>query len=324
MRRLLTASALFALAILTTAATGQPPPADKKTEKAEKTEKVEKKATDSTDAALAAALANDPDVRVARAKIQLAEAELAKARQAVTLKVLAVRASVEESKVTVAQNEERAAWAERMFKTGMIAPPQVIAEREKLAAAKAALARAEAEWKLLTGSATAAGAGPTSDKATATALAWLGIHAARDDLAAERLASALAAMDLIHARVAVKGPIPDRIRAALDKPVKLAEKGQHVQFQAACEAFKKAGLDVPIRQKQKGDIAMLTSEGEELPIGAWLQFFLDETPGTVMVVREYGILVTDKASAPPDAPTVFEFWKQKAPAAKDAKPETPK
>ena len=42
---------------------------------------------DPTDAALAAALRNDPDVRVAQAKMQLAEAELAKAKQGTVLQL---------------------------------------------------------------------------------------------------------------------------------------------------------------------------------------------------------------------------------------------
>ena len=32
------------------------------------------------------------------------------------------------------------------------------------------------------------------------------------------------------------------------------------------------------------------------------------------MVREYGLLVTNKDLAPPDAVSVFEFWKQRLPA----------
>ena len=46
----------------------------------------------------------------------------------------------------------------------------------------------------------------------------------------------------------MKGPIPDRIRAALDKPVKLGAKGEKMTFDKALEVFRKeAGLDVPVR-----------------------------------------------------------------------------
>ena len=58
-----------------------------------------------------AALANDPDVQVARAKVLLAEAEMAKARQAVVLKVMTLRASIEEHRRNVDAASERLAWS---------------------------------------------------------------------------------------------------------------------------------------------------------------------------------------------------------------------
>jgi hypothetical protein len=348
MRRLLTASALFALALALTAtgreptpvyrertvvesdypfpfraefARAQPPGGDKKA--AAPAEKAEKKAADPTDAAIAAALANDPDVRVAKAKIQLAEAELAKARQVVTLRVLMLKASVEEHKVAVAQNEERVAWAERMFKTtGNVTQAQVIADREKLAAAKAALARAEAELKLLTGSATTSGTADSAyDKTVTSALQHLGMSVASDAATLERLTRYMAVADLLQARAAVKGPIPDRIRAALDKPVKLGAKGEKVTFAQAAATFKKeAGLDVPVREHAK--LNAIVSEGEELPVGAWFQLFADGNLDARFLVREYGLLIAPQIAAPPDAVGVVEFWKQKAPP--PAKPEAPK
>ena len=48
-----------------------------------------------------------------------------------------------------------------------------------------------------------------------------------------------------------RGPAADRIRAALDKRVKLGEKGADVSFDDALQAFKKdAGLDVTVRVMQ--------------------------------------------------------------------------
>jgi hypothetical protein len=153
-------------------------------------------------------------------------------------------------------------------------------------------------------------------------------------------------MDLVHERAAVKGPIPDRIRAALDKPVKLGAKGEKVTFEKALEAFRKeAGLDVPVRGKlprvegtdPKSPIVKLqpieiASEGEELPVGAWFQLFEDNAVAPHVVgggttryrfyVREYGLLISSTDSAPPDAPTLTDFWKQKPPPAKDTKPES--
>ena len=64
MRRLLTASALFALAVCVTGASGQPPAKLDPPPKA-LGERLDKN-PDPTDAAIAAALANDPDVKMRR------------------------------------------------------------------------------------------------------------------------------------------------------------------------------------------------------------------------------------------------------------------
>ena len=106
------------------------------------------------------------------------------------------------------------------------------------------------------------------------------------------------------------GPISDRIRIALDKPVKLGVKDAKVTFEQALDVFKKeAGLDVPVRVDAK--ISAIVSLGEELPVGAWLQLFADGTPNSRFLVREYGLLVTNTSLNPPDAISVFDFWKQK-------------
>jgi hypothetical protein len=83
-------------------------------------------------------------------------------------------------------------------------------------------------------------------------------------------------------------------------------------------------LDVPVRP-MPSTLPEIVSEGEELPVGAWFQLFQDtaaaHNPGFTFYVREYGLLIANKQSAPPDAPTLTEFWKQK-PEAKDTKPDT--
>jgi hypothetical protein len=300
------------------------PPASGSKKAAGEPEQVEKmvKKPDATDAAIAAALANDPDVKMARAKMQLAEAEFAKARQAVTIKVVTLKAKIEQLKVQLGPVEQQLTVMMEAFKRGNGAYAEVLAVREKVEAAKAALALAETEWKLLTGSAPGVGLGTDSghERTVASALLWLGKHqAAGNPDAAALLMQSLMASGAAQERAAVKGPVAERIRAALDKPVKLAEKGQFVNFQAAIDAFKKAGIDIPFRQNNA--LETITSEGEELPVGAWLQLFLDMNPGMVMVVREYGVLITLKENAPPDAVGVMDFWKQK-PQAKEAKAES--
>ncbi|VTR91771.1 unnamed protein product [Gemmata massiliana] len=328
MRRL-TASALFALTLCATTISAQPPNPEPQPKALG--DKADKKPTDPADAGISAALANDADVKMAKAKIQLAEAELAKARQVVTLKVLTLKAKIDQLRSELVAAEERVKATKGMVDKGTLPQAPLLIEREKLATAKTALALAEAEWKLLTGS--------DSDKLTARVVDLVAL----DELLNTRkrnaeLEARIANRAILELQKKLVGAVPDQIRAALDKPVKLGAKGERVPFEKALEVFKKeAGLDVPVRgfptaifdpvtgrqllepTGQPRTIG-ITSQGETLPVGAWFQLLQDENRGA-FYVREYGLLFA--TTAPPDAPTLTEFWKQK-PAAKPEPESEPK
>lgn len=324
MRRIVASSVLFGLALAAVAlaqpgANADKKPADKKA--------VEQKA-DPADAAIAAALAHDPDVRMARAKVQLAEAELAKARQSVTVKVVTLRATIEEQKAAVAIAEESFAVTDRMFRVGQGAMAELIQVRAKLEVAKAGLARAELELKLITGGGPV-GAAAGDPAAVAHGLDWLAnrMHEGKPspaDAVQQRLyAEWLRGAASIDQPVSVRGAVPDRIRAALDKKVKIGEKGQKVPLTKALEVFKAdAGLDVPVRGV--GDLVVaptVTSQGEEMTVRAWLQLYEDYSGGGRFYVREYGLLFTHREQAPPDALTLTQFGEMRPPAKKDEKPK---
>jgi hypothetical protein len=323
------ASALALAALLSIAALSQPPgpsaePAQKKT----KQPADGGKKADSGDASLKAALAHDPDVQVARAKVLLAEAELAKARQAVVLKVMTLRASIEEHRRNVEAASERLAWSNRMVQSGQAPQSSLLDERARVEAAKAALMRAETELKLLTGSGNEMGleASPgTTDPAVEQGLLWLSrqmLHGSTPDASGSSAAQTLAALLAAQGTKTPVGAVPERIRAALDKPVKIGAKGEKVTFDKAMEVFKKeAGLDAPVRGPIPA-VGTITSDGESIPVGAWFQLFEDQgharqQRGT-FYVREYGILFASMDMAPADAPTLTEFWKRKPPT-KEAK-----
>lgn len=300
-RRLLTLSA-FAAALFAVAAVGQPPAGGKGDKKAD---------APAPDTALEAALANDPDVRVARAKVQLAEAEWVKARQAVTAKVLTLRSQVADQTRAAQVTAEMYELASGAYKKGQGSRAELLAAAEKMYAAQAAVSRSETELKLITGGGAAgpavAGCPFAGKPGGASCLACHAPAGTSDEVAAARIDQFRKVMT--HARAAT-GPVPDRIRAALDKPVKLGAKGESVSFPKALDAFKKAGLDVPVRVL--AGVGEVSPDGEELPIGAWLQLYADQTPDCLMLVRDYGLLVTGKTLNPPtDAVSVFDLWKQK-------------
>jgi hypothetical protein len=289
---------------------------------------------DSAEALVRSALANDGDVRMAQAKLQLAEAELLKARQIVVLKVMTLKNTIEDLKGQVALLGRKVETIERLGGKQGVAPTEVINERLPYERAKRALATAELELKLLTGG----------------ALKELGMNEHGDGVRLWDAAMNKAIKSEIDAKIQAKagpdGPIPARIHAALDKPVKLGAKGEKITFSRALEIFKKeAGLDVPVRDnllpeappgnsftpsgggdrneappvkvaRVSGDfsgVLPITSEGEELPVGAWFQVYADANPSVLFVVRDYGLLVTNRRFAAKDVLTVNEFWKQPAP-----------
>lgn len=371
MRRIAAVSALFGVALAALAAAGQKAD-DKQPPTKKPADKVAEKKADPTDAAIAAALAHDPDVRMARAKVQLADAELAKTRQAVTLKVITLRATIEEQKQAVAVAQEVFALTERASKAGQVPILEVNQARAKLESARSALARSELELKHITGGGVAGAAGdphhflgvmnhflggrdvgnctachavpgagaaaPPGDPAVAHGLEWLGMRmrdgqAERAVEAQQLYLQALRAGMALDQSPSVRGAVPDRIRAALDKMVKLGAKGEVVPIEKALDVFKaQAGLDVPVRvsiiNPNLGGSSTLIdlglrvqSEGEELPVGAWFQLYQDTSGGATFYVREYGILLADKKSAPPDALTLTQFWDLKPPAKRDEKPK---
>ena len=292
MLRRLTVSVLFLLGFLAVAGFAQPPAKDPKP--------AEKKAVDPLDALIGAALANDADVKMAQAKLQLAEVEVARARQQVAQKVVALDSAVREQKKLVATSEQMFTIASEVMKKGQGSFSDLLLAREKLELTQAKLAQLETELKSMTGTRLAVGG-------------WHELNKAQDKAKAHDAAAEAFMMRLVldlHAQKAPAGPISDRIRAALDKPVRLGTKDAKVTLEQALEIFKKeAGLDVPVRVDAK--ITPIVSLGEELPVGAWLQLFADGTPETRILVREYGLLVTHKNLNPPDAISVFDFWKQK-------------
>ncbi len=269
---------------------------------------------------IAAALRTDPDVRIARAKLQLAEAEMGKARLQVAQKVVALRAAIQD------QRREVEAAVE-LVKGGAPSGPALGAMQARRETALASLARLEAEWRALT----AVEPPPPANPPTAAPIPPPG-PAGRPD--APPATTARQAVDVLTAareaeRQAVRlwhpgpgqgGGVAERVRAALDKPVTLGPRGKEVKWADAVEVFKRdAGLDVTVRVAGGVSVSPVVTDGGTLPVGAWLQLFEDGDGLIGIYVRDYGLFVTDPKGAPPDAVPVGRLWK--AMPAPGAKPE---
>lgn len=317
MRRRTTASALAAVGLFAGLTAGQPPAPPAKAP------------ADPTDALIQKALANDADVQVARAKLALAEAEVMKARQAAVAKVLLLRDVVNQHRAAVAQQQEVLDLKERMAKAHQLSREELLLAQEKVATTKAALARAETDLRLVVGEGPKAAAPPRSDSSDVTE-EIAGLLASLDPQAVAR------ALDRTRGAAgltALAGPVPARLARALEKKVSLGEKGTKVTLEAALEGFKaRAGFDIPVRPMPT-PMPEIVSDGVELPVIAWLQMFQDlgGQHGTMFTfyVREYGLLVANGQTAPPDAVSLTAFWRAvseeaaRPPAAPTVTPKEP-
>jgi hypothetical protein len=298
MRRRTTASALAAVGLFAGLTTGQPPAPPAKAP------------ADPTDVLIQKALANDPDIQVARAKLALAEAEVMKARQAAVARVLTLRDAVTQHKATVARLMDVLKMKEAMRAAARsVSNEEVLAAQERVAVAQAELARAETELRLMTGEGPKAAAPPRADSSDVTE-EIAGLLASLDPQAVAR------ALDRTRGAAgltALAGPVPARLARALEKKVSLGEKGRRVTLEEALEGFKaRAGFDIPVRP-MPSPMPEIVSDGVELPVIAWLQMFQDlggrQGEGFAFYVREYGLLVANRQTAPPDAVSLTAFWR---------------
>lgn len=250
---------------------------------------------------LAQALKDNPDLRVAAAKLGEAEAELNRVRLQVMQKVVTLYHSMEMARTDV-QTAERT--LERVRRSGAAVPQvEVEAAEAALAAAKAKLAAVGAEVPYLTGKQPHAAAGDT-----ATQLGLLYLHGLRaagatnlDELARKTGAEA--------APRPVQGPLAERLRQALDRPVSLRVTEGSVEDVLRLLREKEPALNIKYVPRA-GAGPKLTFELKDLPLGAALEYLLDSLPDYALVIREYGLLLTVEDRAPPGAVRLLDFWKK--------------
>jgi hypothetical protein len=256
---------------------------------------------------LAEALKNNPDIRVAAAKLAEADAELNRTRLQVTQKVVMLYHAIETQKQVVENAESRDKRAQQLVATGGITPEVKDEIRQSLALAKAKLAELEAQMPALLGKEQRSAAAETLGLTYRYRLAFDNADSYHNELAVP---------EFKHFRFQHKADIPqaEKLRKALQTPVKvnykdmsfdailkdLARKTERLSFR---NLFERGGFE--------GNGRNMSLQFEEaLPVSAILQALEDET-GCSFFVREYGILAIRREAAPPGAMTVEEFLPQK-------------
>jgi hypothetical protein len=264
---------------------------------------------------------DNPDIRVAEAKMREAEAELNRTRLQVTQKVIACHHSVEaeRSAVVLAENDFRRC---EEFVKQRSAPQSAIQEvQEKLSRAKAKLAEVEAERAYLLGN--------HRHNGHALVYTWGLADYAVPEIKLQWGLSQVERDDRFVWQNAFQTPVPasmaEKIRHALDTPTPFETKGPIPLADVLKNLSGKApgiSFQLAISQNQLQSPVVLNLPGQ-LPLGAVLQALEDTTGGLVFVVRDYGILATSTEKIPPGALHIESFWKTKEKKAKAAedKPE---
>jgi hypothetical protein len=297
------ASALAALLLTACLAHGQADPNKPEDPKVNRWEKTPKSKLEEW---LEQALRHNPDIRVAEAKVREAEAELNRTRLSVAQKVAALYAAQEAARKSVESAEIAYQIAQEGYKAGRTTAADLAQARGFLIVAKADLAKAEAELPYLLGKTP----GSDEDK-TQTALALAAFFAAaRDgDRSSADKRAVEAGLRWLKAHQVPETSTTEALRKALDRPVTLDYKKASVR-KILEELFENAGISVHMKVIPEGVVTL--SVKETLPLGAALQLVQDSSSSPVrLVVREYGVLVTDAKELPDGAVFLNDFWKSK-------------
>ncbi len=263
---------------------------------------------------LTEALKNNPDIRVAAAKLAEADAKLNRTRLQVTQKVVMLYHAIETQKIVVENAEKR---DKRAQNAGASIPSGQIDEtHQSLALAKAKLAELQAQLPALLGK---------GQFSTATEL----LRAAAIEAVQPKIRFWSDGYDIElevpegklekrEGKLVISQPKPnlpqaEKVRKALQTPVRVDYKD--MTFDAILKDLAKKAPALSYRNlHRRGNFEDTTKINlrfeEALPVSAVLQALADET-GCNFYVREYGILAIDHRSAPPGAMTVEEFLRQK-------------
>jgi hypothetical protein len=310
------------------AAVGQPAsPQDQKPKTAASETKGKKPAakTESTiptlEEMLTRAMKDNPDVRVAEAKLREAEAELNRTRLQVTQKVIAYQRTLEAQKEMVKIAEEQLnhmkiqvnAARDENGRQQMITAQQKTLE--EFARAKAKLAEIEGEIPYLLGNQPATVSenliwrywvDPNVNNSLYRQHAVWGFDHPFVDLDSRYF--------LFQQQAAgapsTPGSVIDRIRKALDTPINfnldnapLADVMDFINEMAPGANFRIA------KSSNIADMKVDLHFKEKIPLGAALQALQDSLANLEFVVRDYGVLVTMFEKVPPGAVRLHDFWK---------------
>jgi hypothetical protein len=247
------------------------------------------------DELLAKALRDNPDLVVAQVKVREAEANLNQTRLQVMQKVVALHQQLKAMRASVAEAEQRLARARKLHEQGTIPVETYFQSESALQKAKAELAKAEAEMVYLFGQQ------PKGVK---------GVPTGALELSGSLFAPSEAVVVGGKPRVPpslVRGAMAEKIRKALDVPVKLDFKDVPLTDALELLQQKAEGVNI-LPQPNLADRPVSVSLTAPVPLGAVCQLIEDRLE-LRFVVRDYGIVAVDALNVPQGAVLLLDFWK---------------
>jgi hypothetical protein len=273
---------------------------------------------------LSEGLKNSPEIRVAAARVNQAEADLHRARLQVIQQVVTFYYSLEAAKAELDAAQKKVSSLERTRRlaAGSVSEDDYQAARDKLAVFKLKLEQVQAE------SSTLLGKGPTGAKLVGrldVRSRKVTLNEATSDVTVEvqKAEKQDLRVSSTYAYTLPPGSRQEKLRKALETPIKVSYKKQTLSAIFEDLQKKVPGLAVRDSRSTVQNPAEHTFVFEEpLPVAAFLQAIEDELapqggPYVVtlagnhprFVVRSYGLLFTDH-SLPPDAISVQDFLRQ--------------
>jgi hypothetical protein len=259
---------------------------------------------------LAEALKNNPDIRVADAKVQEAEAELNRTRLAVMHKVVTFYASRKAAQAKVAEAERRLARLRQLRANSAISQEDFQLAEQALLTAKAELELVEAEMPSLLGKPPQKMAGQATEQGQVPVLSEVPYLNRLYRLHRDREVAGLyePARGQTQLGQPAPGTVAEKVRKALNAPITV--DFQETPLNDVLDYLgEKTGITIrsQVTRSKDANPKITLRFREPLPLRAVLQALEDEFPsfrtdaGVRFVVREYGLLAVPNGFIPPGA-----------------------
>ncbi|HVK10106.1 MAG TPA: hypothetical protein VM597_15160 [Gemmataceae bacterium] len=280
-----------------------------------------KPAAGSLEETLDKVLQNSADIKVAEAKVRDAEAELNRVRQQVLMKGTTLHNDLRLAKRILEAVEVAYARQEAATKGGRGPAEGLDAARLALEKQKAEVEKLETELKAVRGEfAIQRGVRSVAFSPDGRLLADVNEGMVRIwDAASGKLIRSQGEMvwDRVAEKPAVQASMAERVRKMLETQVEWKKDDNVMPLADVLEKIGKVADDktVPIRiivaERQYVNV---NNFGGSLQLGALFQAIEDSEPDLRIVVRDYGLLVTEESRVPDGAIRAVDFWKAKGTA----------